>query len=632
MFRPNGSILAVEVGSNFVGIWTISVNGRRVTRVVLLIVAMMAVAGAAFVRVPFVPIDATLAQGSWGAGPASGSAIAAFATARPWWIAWKPEAVRPNGAGGIEPVVRVPRADLAAGDAVPPTRGLGYDATLGILTAIRSVGSPDLVFDFRLMIAAQRAAWIAALALSVLGVFALARARVRVAVAYAASLAVLLLAYAPEWRFVPDGLIDSALAPACAIAIVFILATVFRRRETPAPPRRAFAGALAGGAIIGATTMVRGELFYISIFALGLVAIFGPRERDHFARVGGLLVGLIAIPFAHGLVNLAVFGQFIAFRLQGAQNLLEPIGQFPNPWGILWDDAWAGELLRSRGLAYGSRDADRFFLDAYLRVLAAEPWLFARNFAQRLSDFGGRFDWWLGPAWIAAPVVVTAATLRRERELSVCAASGIVASGFLAFCAWTNSMPRLVAPAHAVLLVFFAAAFAHPLARREGDGAPRWIWPTVAACAIAGGLVLLAVRGPDSGTLRTRCAAGDAAVCTAHGRLALTDDRSIARDVRLAPVYFDLGCRRGDEAGCAAARDVRSARRLLDLASATPDQVVGDCAAYPRAECAAWARTHRDAPGGDRRRANRMLTSTCLRVVDEACRALFDVEGWTPDP
>ncbi|MCC6159102.1 MAG: hypothetical protein IT350_13725 [Deltaproteobacteria bacterium] len=608
------------------------VDGWRVARAVLPVVAMMAVVGTAFVALPFMPIDAVLAQGTWGAGPPSSSAIAAFATARPWWVAWKPEAVHPTVAGGIEPLVRVPRTEIHAGNPVAPTRGFGYDAAFGLLTAIRSLGSSDLVFDFRLMILVQRAAWIAALALTVAAMFALAGAQMRVVVAYASVLIVLLVLYAPERRFIPDGLIDSALAPACAIAIALVLAGVFRRREAAVPPRRAFAWGTAGGAIIGVTSMIRGELFYVGAFALVVVAVFGPREREHLARVGGAFAGLLIFPIAHGWVNLAVFGQFIAFRLQGAQNLFEPIGQYPNPFGILWDDAWAGELLKTRGLAYGSREADRFFLDEYLRVFADDPWLFARNFAQRLSDFGARFGWWLGPAWIAAPIVVTAATMRRERALSLSAASGIVASALVAFCAWTNSMPRLVAPAHAVLLVFFAAAFARPFERQKDDGTPRSIWPLVAACAIAGGFVITAVRGPDAGALRARCADGDATACALHARRALDDERSIARDVRLAPVYFDLACERGAREACAAAKELRTTPRDFDFATSSPDEIERNCARTPRAECAAWARAHRDAPDGDRRRANRMLTSMCLRVVDEACVALFDVGGRTASP
>lgn len=602
-------------------------------RTVALIAAVLAVAGAAFVSIPFEPLDGLLSRMSWGAGPPSSSAIAAFATARPWWIAWQPEAVRPNGAGGIEPLVRVPRDALRPGRPVQPVRGIGYDAALGAVTALRSLGSPDVIFDFRLLASLGRATWIGVLALSVFALFLLTGRNTSAAIVYGAALAALIALFPPSPAFVPDGLIDSALAPACFVASTFILAAMFRRRDSSSPPRRAFAGAFGWGAILGALAMIRGELFWVGAFALVVVAVFGPREREHFARAGGALAGLLLVPVAHGCVNLVVFGDFVAFRLQGAQNLLEPIGQYPNPFGVLWDDIWAEELLKSRSLAYGSAAADAFFLDAYRRILAGDPWLFVRNFATRLSVFGSQFGWWLGPAWIAAPTAVTAATLRRERGLSVAGASGLFATGFLAFCAWTNSMPRLVAPAHAVLLVFFAAAIARLAERRDEAGAaPRWILPAVASCAIIGGFVMSAVQGDDYGTLRARCATGEAAACAEHARRARTDERSIARDVRLAPVYFDLACRRGDGESCAEATRLRVTSRHLDLESASPDEVERDCAAYPRAECAAWARAHRDAPDGDRRRANRMLTSMCLRVVDDACRALFDVEGWTTTP
>lgn len=615
------------------GWWSGDVDGRRVARVVLLFAATMAVAGVAFVAIPFEPIDGLLSRTSWGAGPPSSSAIAAFATARPWWVAWKPEAVRPTFEGGIEQIVRVPRADLVAGAPIPPVRGVGYDAVLGAVTALRSLGSPDLVFDFRLLASLGRVTWIGALALSVLAACWFASRSARVAIAYGVALAALIAIFPPNPAFVPDGLIDSALAPACTIGLVLALAAVFRRRDLVVPTRRAVAGAFAVGVPIGAMSMIRGELFHSAVFALAIVALFGPRERAHFARVGGAFAGLLFIPVAHGCVNLAVFGEFIAFRLQGAQNLFEPIGQYPNRFGVLWDDIWAEELLRTKSLAYASRAADDFFMSAYVRILLEDPGLFLRNFATRLAIFGESFHWWLGPAWIAAPVVVTAATLRRERGLSVCTASGLVASGFLAFCAWTNSMPRLVAPAHTVLLVFFAAAFARIAERRgEASSAPRWIWPLVAACAIVGGFVVAAVRGPDAGTLRARCAAGNAAACADHARRALERRDSQARDVRLAPVYFDLACQRGDRDACAAAAKWRATPRDLDFVAASPEEIERDCAAYPRAECAAWAHAHRDAPDGDRRRANRMLTSMCLRVVDDACRALFDFDGWTASP
>ncbi|MCL4235719.1 MAG: hypothetical protein KJ042_14500, partial [Deltaproteobacteria bacterium] len=181
------------------GWWSGDVDGRRVARVVLLFAATMAV--------PFEPIDGLLSRTSWGAGPPSSSAIAAFATARPWWVAWKPEAVRPTFEGGIEQIVRVPRADLVAGAPIPPVRGVGYDAVLGAVTALRSLGSPDLVFDFRLLASLGRVTWIGALALSVLAACWFASRSARVAIAYGVALGARLAIFRPNPAFVRGGLI-----------------------------------------------------------------------------------------------------------------------------------------------------------------------------------------------------------------------------------------------------------------------------------------------------------------------------------------------------------------------------------------------------------------------------------------
>ncbi len=119
-----------------------------------------------FVASDFRSASDVLADGTWGAGTPSASAMAAIALGRPWWRPTKPEPVTVREDGAIEPVVRIPRSAIVTRwcrEALP-TRGVGYDVFGGVVVAIRSMFSDDLVFDFALLIRIQNLLLVVSLA------------------------------------------------------------------------------------------------------------------------------------------------------------------------------------------------------------------------------------------------------------------------------------------------------------------------------------------------------------------------------------------------------------------------------------------------------------------------------------
>ncbi|HXH28084.1 MAG TPA: hypothetical protein VNL37_03500, partial [Candidatus Polarisedimenticolia bacterium] len=431
----------------------------------------------AWIGTAFPPVHEVLALHTWGAGTPTTTRVTAFATLRPWWIGYEPEAVRVKDDGGIEAVVRVPRAEVrSTGRPVLPSRGIGYELVLGLLTALRSLASTDLIYDFRLYLLFQRAALLLALALAPLALY-YARPEFRnpgsIWIYNLANLP-LLIVWPHGARYLTEGIVDSALAPACAVASVGALVLILRglRLET----RTGTLGLVSAALFLGFCTMIRAEFLAIDGFALAILALPCLRERRRFAGLGLAAALLIAVPVAYGVANHALFGRFVPLRLQSGQNLVEPIGQFPNPYGIRYDDAWLDGYLRAHGHEYFGLDTDRFLTGVYVRLLRDDPRLFLTNLDRRLTLFS---RWLRVPlnSWTLPLVLALALVLawRDPRFLPVSLPLMLVI-GYLLLFGWTNSLFRLVAPAHFLLTVFggYAAAYAAARlrARRPGYTVP----------------------------------------------------------------------------------------------------------------------------------------------------------------
>lgn len=405
-----------------------------------------------------------LAEETWGAGPPSASWATAFATGRPWWYRIRPEGFVEIQGGGWVHEVRVPRDEIRTTHRlVRPIRSIGYSAVVGAAIWARSIGSTDVVFDWPFVIRVQQALLVATIA--AIPFFLLVgvppERRLVFLTTYNVCSLVVLTQLPNDARFVVDGLIDSALAVPFALLGAGAFALALRNIERPTVRNVAIAG--AASLFLGLCPLVRGELLppILAVYAFaGAVLVVTARRRLAWLALCAALT--LAPIVAYGALNKAVFGRFVPLRMQDGQNLLQPIGQYPNPYGIVWKDEWFERFVAARGVDYQTFEADDLGRAAYLSILRENPELFVENFFNRLVHFSKYFDL---PISLGALFVLFVgcwyACVRDERRLAF-AVPAVLAVGYLVFFAWTNSDPRPVAPVHylANAAITTAAAFA----------------------------------------------------------------------------------------------------------------------------------------------------------------------------
>jgi hypothetical protein len=403
----------------------------------------------------FTPVEEVLGVSAWGAGTPSSTCITAFATFRAWWKQLEPEAVRVTSGGAIEPVVRIPRSAIRkTGETVLPSRSLGYDAILAAAVGIRSLFSSDLIYDFRMLIRLQRFLLLLSLTLAPLAIYLAHPSFRRLSVFLAYNVAYLPVLFVwPNYRpYLTEGIIDSALANALALVGVGAILCLLRNLELES--RRSVIRFLAAGLVLSFCPMVRGEFLFIFAFVLVFLATLFLRNRRKLKGLALAFVLLLILPLSYGLANKWIFGHFVPLRLQSGQNLFEPIGQFPNPYGIRYDDMWLTQYLETQGYEYLSFETDKFLTRKYFQILIANPKLFFANLGQRLRFFANAFGVWLDP-WTIPVVLLLVGFLgyRDERFVAVCVPF-VMAVGYLLFFGWFNSLFRLVTPVHFLMNVF----------------------------------------------------------------------------------------------------------------------------------------------------------------------------------
>ena len=140
----------------------------------------------------------------------------------------------------------------------------------------------------------------------------------------------------------------------------------------------------ATGLALGIACMFRPDyLLYPTFLFLGNLA-FLPWRR---ALLGSALLAfatfLAVLPW--GMRNLRANGQFNVTTHAGGMSLLQSIGQFPNPYGIVFDDGRMEDMAIEQGFE-GIDDpaADRWFKQRFLRIVRENPGLVLGQVARRI--------------------------------------------------------------------------------------------------------------------------------------------------------------------------------------------------------------------------------------------------------
>ncbi len=439
-----------------------AINLRKYLGLGVIVANLLLTAWITWMKTPFRPVDEILAVSAWGAGTPSSTCITSFATLRPWWKQVEPEAVRATSAGGIEPMVRIPRSSIrATGELILPSRSLGYDAILGGVVAVRSLFSNELIYDFRTIIRFQRCMLLLALSLAPLALYLAHPAfrRPGVFVAYNLAYLAVLFIWPNDRSYLTEGIIDNALANALAVAGIGAVLLLMRNLEFESI--RSVIKYLGAGLALSFCSMVRGEFLFIYAIALIFLSVLTLKKRK---MLKGLVLAfplLCTFPLVYGLTNKAIFGYFVPLRLQSGQNMFEPIGQFPNPHGIRYDDLWLVEYLKAQGYDYLGFETDTFLTKKYFQILIDNPMLFLTNMARRLQFFAGAFGVRLDAWTIPCMLLLVGFLGYRDERFLVVSVPLVVAIGYLLFFGWFNSLFRLVTPVHFLINVFlcFVAAY-----------------------------------------------------------------------------------------------------------------------------------------------------------------------------
>ncbi len=450
-----------------------TISTKRHFHWVLVVFCSLALAASTFAFTQFNPVEKVLSINSWGAGVPNGSCITAFATFRPWWIRYTPNPVVVTASGGIEPQITIPRDKVAVkfryddqGNQSPgrilPERGIGYEAILGGLTALRSLFSTDLIFDFALFIRLQQWALVGALIVVPLGFYGVgSSSTIRQSMLVFTLVYLTLLILNPNINeYLNEGIIDSSLANPAAVLSCSAWFFILKFAELKSFKEILGVSALSLG--LSFSTHIRGEFLIVllAVFAFNFCVLL----KHNRLKLKGLLLALVilfSLPVGYGLINTAVFGRFIPLRMHFGQNLYEPIGQFPNPWGIEYRDEWLINYVEEAGYQYGSFEDDTFLTRRYLECLKENPGLFLHNFNRRLQFFSTTFGYPINFLTLFLTLIALGWCAFKDEKFLGIAQPLLMALGFLAYFGWVNSMLRCVTPVHFLINLFWCLLAAY---------------------------------------------------------------------------------------------------------------------------------------------------------------------------
>lgn len=433
---------------------------RALSAKTLIVLQLIVTAFLTCIGTQFQAPETVLSVHSWGAGTPSGTQMTAFATAGPWWRPHKPDPIAITPAKGLASVVTIPRDQIRVQTCsrclAPPRRGIGYEAFLGGITAFRSFGSPVLIYDFSLVVRIQQVLLVLVMTLLPLS-FSLAHPAFwspATFVFFNIAYALVLLVRPNRAEFLTEGIIDNALANPCALLSLIALFALFQGWKLQS--RREVAQVVLASLGLSFCSLVRGEFLVVHAFVLGFFAVLAV-VRDRSLLRGCVLSGvlLFLFPVAHGTVNALVFGHFVPLRLTYGQNLYEPIGQFPNPWGIRYNDQWLDEYVESQGIRRGSFEADEFLVRRYVECLQEKPEVFVSNFFQRLNIFSKFFSPLLHAGFLPLLLIGAGYASWKDERWVFLTCPLVFATGYVLFFGWTNSLLRCVTPVHFLLNLFF---------------------------------------------------------------------------------------------------------------------------------------------------------------------------------
>jgi hypothetical protein len=141
----------------------------------------------------------------------------------------------------------------------------------------------------------------------------------------------------------------------------------------------------ASGAVLGIACLLRPDSLLLPSFLL-VAALVQPRARLRAALgVGVLTAAALLVLLPWGLRNQRVNGAFQLTTSAGGMALYQSIGQFPNPYGLVFDDAAMADSARAAGFeGFDDPGASRYFTRRFLDIVRDNPGLVVGHMLQRV--------------------------------------------------------------------------------------------------------------------------------------------------------------------------------------------------------------------------------------------------------
>jgi 4-amino-4-deoxy-L-arabinose transferase-like glycosyltransferase len=180
----------------------------------------------------------------------------------------------------------------------------------------------------------------------------------------------------PPTAYLVTSRVADAVVPALLIATFGLWWRATRRRS--------FAGFALAGLGLGLLCLFRPDYLLLPAFLLVGAWLFTP-ARTALLGTAVLAACTLGVMLPWGLRNLRVNGEFNLTTHAGGMSLYQGIGQFPNRYGIVFDDELMERAVRAAG--YEGLDdpgADRWFRDHYLEIVRRDPGLIVKNALRRL--------------------------------------------------------------------------------------------------------------------------------------------------------------------------------------------------------------------------------------------------------
>tara|TARA_B100000925_G_scaffold277874_1_gene246225 strand:+ start:243 stop:1592 length:1350 start_codon:yes stop_codon:yes gene_type:complete len=293
---------------------------------------------------------------------------------------------KPNGSGFLHKV-SIRKEDYKSEKLALPVRSVAYQYWIALVTALDNISLNNrsyITYNFKKIIVIQDFlllfSWLLMTNFATYFLLKGLETRTNRLVIFFL-LNVLNYMYLGNRQLFTNGITDSALAPSLWIIslIIFTISIL----------KKSFLFLIISALSLGFTCLIRGELVFPAIVGISLTSFWLYKKFKKYKYFTLILVLLTPV-LINGTYNKAVFKKFVPFRMQSGQNLLEPIGQCRNPWGIKYSDKWFGDYMKDKyNLPYLSFQTDSVATKEYLRHLSNDPFFFVSCYKQRLINVLG---------------------------------------------------------------------------------------------------------------------------------------------------------------------------------------------------------------------------------------------------